>query len=441
MSHTLRRIPAALAFALSALALFAHAEAPAAPATPPSIDTAEHDSTADRRAADSTRQVAQSLNAQSLKTESAADSLGMDCEAPEFTFKRLTPRSFLLYAKSKKDGRFKISIYALVDDTSSRPRLLIGIPDTIRTAPEPGNPYDVFFRSLGPVFLKGGKVRVAYEAIGSKVCSDRMSGFQIVTVVPEHQLDIDAGWIYNLENDGHWDASGDFGLSALSHFNQHVSGLANFHFASLGRIDSARDSVDADSGIENPFLSRAGSLALNLSVEVSPEFQFWKRRNPVWFYPVSLVFGGGITTPPGQSISDFRPRFFTGLGLRVDDFNVNGSTLDMLNTTGCVRMLVAYDRLYQWQDSAGSSLATHEDFYRLVIEGELEIPGIGGKDLKPAVRGFIDMPLHRVPGLSHWDAIAPESTSGPGTSSPSRLSISLLIHVQMQVLEKLFAAR
>lgn len=377
--------------------------------------------------------------------EKKGDELGMDCEAPEFSFKRLTPRTFLLFVKSKKEGHFILGIKSLSEGTGAESKDLVVINEPVLALPDPGKPVDVFFKSLAPVFAKGGRVRVVYESVGKEpTCSDRQRGFQIVTVLPQHQLDFDAGWIYNLEKDGRWDPSGDFGFSARSHLTPSWTGMASFHFAAVGKIDTVQDTGSAAGSFSNPFDSRAGSLVLNLGLELSPFIESWKNHHgiPWWFYPRFVTFGGGFSTPPGEDVTDLRPRLFAGLGIRVDDFNINGASLAMLNTTGCVRILYAYDRFYRWEDGPAAKPVAHNDYHRFIIEGELEIPGIGGKDFKPAVRGYVDVPMHKIPGLGAPDWFDPQvDGAGPAESSPSRVSISLLAHVDVQVLEKLVASK
>ena len=435
------RVVLGLAFGM----LPALADDPKPTPTPPAAPAVSPDKPENAKKADDSLPPAIPQTLQAKDEELSGNKLGMDCEAPEFSFKRLTPRTFLLFVKAKKEGNFVISVKSLSDDSIANPQIVVLIKDTIRAMPDPGRPVDVFFKSLEPIFAKGGKVRVVYRSTdGGAVCADRVAGFQIVSVIPQHQLDFDAGWIYNLEKEGRWDPSGDFGFSAVSHLTQSWTTLAGFHFASIGKIDSAADTGSAAGAVSNPFHSRAGSLVLNLGVEFSPFCSWWKndRGIPRWSYPLFTTFGGGFTTPPGPDVTDLRPRVFLGLGVKVDDFNINGGTLDMLNTTGCVRLLYAYDKFYQWEEGSPAKLSTHSDYHRFVVEGELEIPGIGSKDFRPAVRGYVDVPLHKIPIFSDFDWCAPEATDGgPQESSPSRVSISLLAHVDVQVLGKLFAAK
>ncbi len=395
--------------------------------------------------------------ADSLEAKRKADSVetvlkyaaaaGMDCEAPEFSFKRLTPRTFILFAKSKNPVTFNVNIYALGEDTgatrfiSDSARVKLITVGRISALPEPGYATDVYFQSLDPVFQKGGMVRVTYDSANAGVCTEKLHGYQIVTVVPEHQIDFNVGRLYNLEQGGRWDASGEFGVQGLSHWNTWFAGLFEFHFAQIGKIDSALDTGAVATKISNPFLSQAGSLSLDMSLEISPTLFFEKwGGGKYWMYPQFFDVGVGFRSPPGDlDMTNLRPRVFGGIGVRVDDYNINGSKLNTLSTSGCVRALLAADGFYKWQDlDPNQKPVDHDEYLRFVLEGELEIPGIGSKDLKPCIRGFMDTPFHSL--HSFFLDRHPYASNGISKSSPSRVGISLLLHVQMEALETLFSA-
>ncbi len=378
--------------------------------------------------------------------ETKATDIGMDCEAPDFSFKRLTPRTFILFTMARNPGRFKVDIVALDDSHGLRKDTLIRVDSNVAAIPAPGTPHDVFFESLKPVYSKGGRVRVAYEAVNARgspdtcVCSERRRGFRLVTVVPEHQIDFNVGRLYNLEKNGNWDASAEFGIHSYSHWTHQTASILDFHFASIGRIDSASDTGAAGGQISNPFLSRAGSLSMDLLLESSPQLEH--HPHPIWVYPFFLTAGMGLRTPPGAALdlTTLRPRYVFGWGARIDDYNVGGATLEMPSTSGCLRFLIAYDRFWEWESVSGANTVSYNNYWRLVVEGELEIPGIGGKNLKPALRGFIDAPLHSIPLASDIDFFRPRATPGfARRNSPSKVSLSLLLHVDVEALKTLFS--
>lgn len=328
------------------------------------------------------------------------------CIEPTFVFKRLSPRSFLLTAKADSVIRFQ----ARINELNTAPRGESGrrffLLDSAVASPE-GKRYDVFLDSLDYVVRRGGYVKIFYEYLDSS-CLPR-EGFQLVKAFDVHVLQFDAGLAYNLEHDGGWKSSSEYGIRAASlwpalnlskwwmvfppliPFYFPTEGTVDLRYVSLGRLDTAGSGqsdpvVSKPKSFDNPFNSRDGVFRSNFSLMIHPS------ENARAF---SFIIGGGATSVPASVSVDLRPRYFIGLGLAVDDYNI-GEGDGNSTTTGEIHFLIARDNLWRWKepdpDDSAKIVSQHE-YGRLVLEGILEIPGLGGPNIKPALQGYIDLPL------------------------------------------------
>ena len=97
-----------------------------------------------------------------------------------------------------------------------------------------------------------------------------------------------------------------------------------------------------------------------------------------------------------------------------------------------MNILLARDKFWQWDEpdtTNPAGFSRKHEFGRLILEANLEIPGLGGENIKPAIQGYIDMPLAAAYPLWHfWK-------TDDGTNRVSVVNISMLLHFDLTSLK------
>ncbi len=366
------------------------------------------------------------------------------CPDAEFNFRRITPRTFILSVKSIRESFFEIGFNEL--DSSNGDSGKSFAKSFRQWASPAGEKVDVFFEDLAPIISRGGYVKVHYHSLQSD-CDSSVHKFKLVRVFDVNVLQFDGGRVYSLEHDGSWHNSAEYGIRASSQWNSWIDGFADIRYASLGRIDTSGHGLDSLNSLvknqgmgtqqfQNPFDSRGGVFRTNLSLQFHiprPERSWPSNWTPL--ASLSVILGGGATSNPGDVLNQLHPRYFIGFGMNVEDYSIGGVS-DNASTSGFVHFLLVKDKLWRWDETQPSidtslppTVVPKHEFGRFVVEGQLEIPGLGGKNIKPALEGYIDTPISSVNVFDTFWKVH------DGANPVSVVSISVLLHFDLTALK------
>ncbi len=337
---------------------------------------------------------------------------GTTCKAPEFGVKLDGERTISVVMASDPPGRYTVTVCTLSGLPDSKcgdagGGLIASRVLSVGNKTEIG--LDLSRSELVATILRdGGQVRVKFHSEETGVCKEKVEGERKVQLLERHRFAIDVGSVFALETGGSWKSNPELAVIATSRFSPRLRGAVDIRYSSLGAIASPTPTPTAASGTTttpatsptttptpfNPFTSSAGILRADFSLiqafnsAPAPEF--------------GVVGGFGLTTVPGVKLTkvDARHRFFLGPRIEVRGYNAGQPADTFSNSRGHFQVTAAWDDLWRWDEQVGDKVVHHNDPWRVVTEGELEIPQIGSQYLRLSLRLIADLPTRRSNTLS-----------------------------------------
>jgi hypothetical protein len=375
-----------------------------------------------------------------IKVAAAAASDGSQCKEPKIAFKWVAPTSLYLIAQTETSGTFEVSAWVL---PVNPPYGGLGLPSICKVAEASAEGRRFFHatlplsageneipvtdlddKKLCSLYAADGWVQVEYSGVGSATCPGAVHGAARVQALEKHVLAIDIGSTFLLEKGGNWSSQPEVALTATSRWEPYLTGVVDLRYTSVGAIeesatkDEAPEAEPQEDKEFNPFESGGGVFRGDFYMAIIP----YPSRVSGWG-----IFGGaGFTTVPktaGDEGVETRLRAFVGLRWQVFGYNAGRPADSLANTRGHFQVAYAQDDLWKWDqrvvDESGAESFVHRDErHRYLIQGQIELPEIGGEYLRIAVR---------------LDTSVPTSNEGP-----SDVRISALATLDPKIFRALF---
>ena len=269
-----------------------------------------------------------------------------------------------------------------------------------------------------------GLVVVAWET-GAQL-SERCKSFARGTTGPilalrRHTLSLDAGPVFSLENDGSFENGLELAITSTSRWTKRWTGYSDLRFSRIGAIDDSETTDPTPPGNDDGMPTGADDTPTTPAAEDEDVFNpFAEGGNVVSFNawmglnlvggpktrltsPISLIFGGGFTTRPGEAADlEARTRLFAGLRFQIARYGTEASQ-DLAGSSGYLQFGIAQDELWKFtelRDLDGDPLTdavpvSFDEKDRWFIETQVTIPNISlGSDEsgRLKVRLYADLP-------------------------------------------------
>lgn len=200
-----------------------------------------------------------------------------------------------------------------------------------------------------------------------------------VVVLEPHHLSIDIGPVFVMRNDGKFDTEGELALTASSRWTEMLGAAVDLRLSSLNLPASAAGS--GAGGAATPPVSLSSSNVFEGTARA-----IFYPGGVAWSTPsFGLVGGGGVRSRLNRdSTTDPVPlleaNLMAGMRLQVPGYNAGNPADSLAGTQGFIE--VGYTRDRYWKDPSVQS----DQRNRLYAEGQLEIPGLGGKNVRVLMR-------------------------------------------------------
>jgi len=259
------------------------------------------------------------------------------------------------------------------------------------------------------ILKAGGRMGLAFRSVhGDATCEARRSGLsEPIRVMNKHELDFDFGPVYSLESGGSWQSNLEVAVTAESRWYSWLSTSFSTRYSNIGAIDESEESMEEmmgdddgmmddgmmDDGEEapfNPFEQGGGTLEADFRIAFSPPH----------LHRLALVLGAGFSSVPKPSGLDLETRQRTFLGLRnsVEGYNAGKSAESLPNSSGFLQIGIASDDLWETvilepasEDGMVPAVISDES-ERYVLEAQLDVPNLGTKSTRVAVRLYASVP-------------------------------------------------
>lgn len=198
-----------------------------------------------------------------------------------------------------------------------------------------------------------------------------------VVVLEQHHLSIDIGPVFVMKNDGTFETDGELSLNASSRWSEMWGASVDLRLSSLNLPQSSAQ--PAAGGSSSPV-----ALSSSNVFEGTARAIFYPGGAP-WNVPnFALVLGAGTRSRLNAESRGRDPlleaNLLAGVRLQVPGYNVSTPADSLADTRGFIE--VGYTRDRYWKDAAFQS----DQRNRFYAEGQLEIPGLGGKNLRVLMR-------------------------------------------------------
>lgn len=204
-------------------------------------------------------------------------------------------------------------------------------------------------------------------------------------VMEQHRLAIDVGYAFSLDGAGRLPGSPEYSLNSYSRWSGPLSGIVDVRMTTFEKV--AKEGVPDPSGVASVSFLGKGGNTLDASgrvlYNVDPE-RWWGEPAPEWTQPwLALVAGAGVRSLPGLSTVDARFRYFGGVRVQVLGYNSDQPASGFRGARSHIE--AGYARDWFWRDTIE---------HRVYATAQLEIPKIGSRYLRFAVRATVDRPTH-----------------------------------------------
>ncbi len=344
-----------------------------------------------------------------FKMPPPATTAGAACKPLEFNFKLVGSRTISLLVTSDAPGTFEIVVKPLP-------------PSKGKALSSCGGPTREFFKTertvavgvteiafpvlsecdLATVLNADGLVEVSYKCKDKDPCREKADGKKTVLLLEQHRLTLDVGSVFALETGGSWKSNPELAVNATSRLHPRWRGIVDIRYSAIGAIASPTSTpsvtptptpspatTPTPSPVFNPFTSSGGIVRADFSLLYATS------SSPAPMF--NIVGGFGFTTVPGQKLAkvDARARFLGGGRLEVRGYNAGQPADSLSNSNGYFQVAVAWDDLWRWEEVVADKIVHHQDPWRVVTQGQLELPQIGGEYLRLSLRLVADIPISR----------------------------------------------
>ncbi|MFI5119087.1 MAG: hypothetical protein ACHQM4_01660 [Thermoanaerobaculia bacterium] len=309
---------------------------------------------------------------------------GNVCKPPEFSVRWVDHSAVELVTKADPAGEFEVEVRELPGTSNSTPMKYAPADSVHATADGVGTAINLTgFKLLST----GGRIQVHYESKETDPCTARKEGISPpIVALEKHHLSIDLGVVFGLNGDGSFASHAEFAINATSFWKRWTTGVIDLRYSALAAVQKGEDTSTF-----NPFTSGGGTFEASAIGLFHP----WGDEASIpWLMP---LVGVGVRTVPGGKDADVagRGRLFVGARVQVLGYNQGTPADSLANTRGYFQIGLARDRFWLQECGAGSpdTCKAFDERNRWFAEGQLEIPGIGGKYVRILARAKLDIPV------------------------------------------------
>ncbi len=239
------------------------------------------------------------------------------------------------------------------------------------------------------LYRSEGYVVVRYRAL-QKACPEWDEGTEIVSVLENKSLSVNAGLLFGLGVSGSVKGYPEVSLDAQTEYLSLLTGFTELRYTSIAALESVKTS-NKDSAFFNPFQAGGGVFNADVGFLIHP----WDKEYQT--SALSVLLGAGFRTFAQSGISKVfdRPRAFAGVHFDIPAFNLHNSADKLNHPSGYFEVGYSYDEFWR-VDSANQRL-----FYqprRIFFEGQIELTpgGAGNIPLQFYLEG--DIPIEHFTG-------------------------------------------
>lgn len=318
--------------------------------------------------------------------------VGNVCKPPEFTVRWVDHSSVELVTKADPPGDFDVVVRELPGTSNRCERKFT--PDHPVHATTDGAATAIDLTGF-KLLSTGGRIQVHYTARDEKACKARKEGDSPpIIALEKHHLSIDVGVAFGLNGDGSFASHSELALNATSIWTHWTMGVIDLRYSALAAVQQGSDTSKqqaTDTSKFNPFTSGGGTFEANAA-------EFFNLKGDEARIPWLLVFGGvGVRTVPGGQGADVvgRGRLLVGVRVQVLGYNQGTPADSFANTRGYFQIGYARDRFWLQECGTGApaTCVPFDERNRWFAEGQIEIPGIGGKYVRILARAKLDVPV------------------------------------------------
>jgi hypothetical protein len=226
-----------------------------------------------------------------------------------------------------------------------------------------------------------------------------------VVALEPHHLSIDLGPVFVMKNNGSFETDTELALTGTSRWFDVFGGAVDLRISSLNLPGSPATASPPSAGA--PPVSLASSTVFEGAARgiLYPWGAGWNM--PAF----GLVAGGGMRSLPSE-FANLKGNLFAGFRLQVAGYNAGNPGDSLADTRGFLELGFARDGY--WLDRSFGS----DQRNRLYAEGQLEIPGLGGENVRVLMRVRSSTPLQ--------------------FDGPSELRLSALVSINPAVFRTIF---
>ncbi|HET7785339.1 MAG TPA: hypothetical protein VFL36_05175 [Myxococcales bacterium] len=233
--------------------------------------------------------------------------------------------------------------------------------------------------------------------------ADRVELYQAdgVVALEPHHLSIDIGPVFVMKNNGSFETDTELALTGMSRWLDVFGGAVDLRISSLN--------------VPDPSSASGGQTTVSLAS--STVFEGAARAigypwGAGWNMPsFGLVAGAGMRSLPSE-FTDLKGNLFGGFRLQVAGYNAGNPGDSLADTNGFLELGFARDGY--WLNPSFNS----DQRNRLYAEGQLEIPGLGGENVRVLMRVRSSTPVQ--------------------FDGPSELRLSALVSINPAVFRTIF---
>jgi hypothetical protein len=257
-------------------------------------------------------------------------------------------------------------------------------------------------------WINRGNIPASYAAptprseAGQKVELYQTDG---VVALEPHHLSIDVGPVFVMKSNGSFETDTELALTGMSRWLDVFAGAVDLRISSLNLPGSSAPASPPSAGA--PPVSLASSTVFEGAARA-----IGYPWGAGWNMPSFGVVGGvGMRSLPAEFMN-LKGNFFGGFRLQVAGYNAGNPGDSLADTRGFLEL--GYARDGYWLDRSFNS----DQRNRLYAEGQLEIPGLGGENVRVLMRVRSSTPVQ--------------------FDGPSELRLSALVSINPAVFRTIF---
>ncbi|HET9752676.1 MAG TPA: hypothetical protein VFP52_06935, partial [Myxococcales bacterium] len=226
-----------------------------------------------------------------------------------------------------------------------------------------------------------------------------------VVALEPHHLSIDVGPVFVMKSNGSFETDTELALTGMSRWLDVFAGALDLRISSLNLPGSSAPASPPSAG--EPPLSLASSTIFEAAARA-----IGYPWGAGWNLPAFGVVGGvGVRSLPAEFMN-LKGNLFGGFRLQVAGYNAGNPGDSLADTNGFLELGFARDGY--WLNSSFNS----DQRNRLYAEGQLEIPGLGGENVRVLMRVRSSTPVQ--------------------FDGPSELRLSALVSINPAVFRTIF---